>query len=311
MNTFLLIVAVVLVVVLIMVGAVRPVSSPYSEFERRKRARQKEHELETLRDNTYRDVMTVQRFIEVLILGCITSLVVCMYGGILGTLLAVIIIMLYRPATRIGFVHNFVQARYKLYETHILQFVVSRRTIIRVWGRNSSRDVSRPQLYSEAELFDLLHRSESMIDPDVATQLRKNIAFSTLQVKDHMTPVSKIDVIDAGEILGPLVLDDLHKTGHSRFPVVKGDNSNMIVGLLYLQDVLTIDATKKHTAKVESAMKQPVISIKETSTLPDALNLLVSTHQDMLIVQSADDMTAGVLSMHDILSELTSHVSKN
>ena len=57
-----------------------------------------------------------------------------------------------------------------------------------------------------------------------------SLSFDNEKVSSVMTPRNEIKTIKKSEILGPLVLDDLHKTGHSRFPVIDGDVDNSYGG---------------------------------------------------------------------------------
>ena len=118
-----------------------------------------------------------------------------------------------------------------------------------------------------------------------------------------MTPKSVVETIRQGEILGPLVLDDLHKTGHSRFPVIDGDIDH-VVGILHLRDVLTLDTNRKHTAKVETAMDKRVHYIRQDHTLPQALAAFLSTHHHMFIVINEFRETVGILTLEDVLESL-------
>ena len=61
-----------------------------------------------------------------------------------------------------------------------------------------------------------------------------------MKIDEIMTPRSMIESVPMNELLGPLVLDDLHKKGYSRFPVIDGDIDH-VVGVLRIQDLLTID----------------------------------------------------------------------
>jgi CBS domain containing-hemolysin-like protein len=130
-----------------------------------------------------------------------------------------------------------------------------------------------------------------------------SLSFEARQVREIMTPKSVIETIKKGEILGPLVLDDLHKTGHSRFPVIDGDIDH-IVGILHIKDVLTLDTSKKHTSKVESAMNKHVHYIRDDHTLDQALSAFLSTHSHLFVVINEFRETVGILTLEDTLEAL-------
>ena len=118
-----------------------------------------------------------------------------------------------------------------------------------------------------------------------------------------MTPRSVVETIKKSEILGPLVLDDLHKTGHSRFPVIEGDIDH-VVGVLYLRDLLTLDTNRKHTALAESAMSKNVFYIHQEQSLGHALAAFLKTHHHLFIVVNEFRETVGILTLEDTIETL-------
>jgi len=118
-----------------------------------------------------------------------------------------------------------------------------------------------------------------------------------------MTPKEDMFTIGKHEILGPLVLDDLHRSGHESFPVLNGGGADDIVGILRLRDVQTLDTTRRHTAKVETAMDPDVRSIDSEESLSTALNLLLNSQHHMLIVTDGRE-TVGLVTLSDIIKTL-------
>jgi CBS domain containing-hemolysin-like protein len=97
------------------------------------------------------------------------------------------------------------------------------------------------------------------------------------------------------------VLDDLHKTGHSRFPVTDGDIDH-VIGMLHIQDIFTLDAKRSVTA--EKAMEPRVFYIREDQTLDHALVAFLRTHHHLFIVVNEFRETVGILSLEDVIEAL-------
>ena len=104
------------------------------------------------------------------------------------------------------------------------------------------------------------------------------------------------------EFLGPLVLDDLHKKGHSRFPVIQGDIDH-IVGMLRIQDLLTIDCKSK-SYRAEKVMSRDIYYIDKDQTLSYALAAFLKTQHHLFIVINEIRETVGLLSLGDVMEEL-------
>jgi CBS domain containing-hemolysin-like protein len=147
----------------------------------------------------------------------------------------------------------------------------------------------------------VIERSEGLLSPDEKKLFAHGLDFPARQVHEIMTPRGVIDSLSKKELLGPLVLDDLHKTGHSRFPVTDGDIDH-VVGMLYIQNLLTLDAKRSTTA--EKAMEPRVFYIREDQTLQHALAAFLRTHHHLFIVVNEFRETVGLLSLEDVVEAL-------
>lgn len=168
------------------------------------------------------------------------------------------------------------------------------------WLRDRDLANADTQVYSTDELIDILERSPGILTSDQMTQLQASIAFGTKTVADVMTPRSMIDTADVKDTVGPLVLDDLHRTGHSRFPVTEGDVDH-VVGMLYLHDLIDLKSGHK---TVKSAMSPKVYYIHEGKDLSHALHAFLRTHHHLFIVVNDYRETVGLLSLEDVLETL-------
>jgi CBS domain containing-hemolysin-like protein len=168
--------------------------------------------------------------------------------------------------------------------------------------RSAIPDVpARDRLDSREELHYLVQHSGGLITEDEKKLITHGLSFDTRTVSEILTPRSVIDTIDKKELLGPLVLDDLHKTGHSRFPVIDGDTDH-IIGILHIHDLLTLDSKRSTTA--EKAMEARVFYIREDQTLAHALAAFLRTRHHLFIVVNEFRETVGVLSLEDVMEAL-------
>jgi CBS domain containing-hemolysin-like protein len=116
-----------------------------------------------------------------------------------------------------------------------------------------------------------------------------------------MTPRSVVDTVAKGELLGPLTLDVLYKTGHSRLPVIDSDIDH-VVGILYVQDLLVVGEKKTPTAA--EAMDSKVFYIREDQTLQHALGAFLKTRHHLFVVVNEYRETVGVVSLEDVIEAL-------
>lgn len=164
--------------------------------------------------------------------------------------------------------------------------------------------VDVPDIYSTDELVKILEEHEQSDDSDIAADeiaiVRNAINFGERLVREVMTPRPVITAIDKSEVLSPVVLKELHESGHSRVPVFDGDVSK-IVGILYLRDL--IDA-KKHSKTAESAMDKEVFFVNENQALDHVLNAFIRTKRHLFIAVDEFSEVSGLITIEDIIEEI-------
>lgn len=158
----------------------------------------------------------------------------------------------------------------------------------------------KSQISSKEELVALVTGSQGLMSRAELSRFRANMWFDDQRVVDTMTGRQDISAISMSEVLGPLVLDELYKTGHSRFPVYDQD-IDTIVGILYLNDLVDLRSQKQ---TVEQAMRRSVLFVRDDKPLPSLLSMFLRKHQHLAIVTNDHGETVGVVSLEDVVEEL-------
>lgn len=131
------------------------------------------------------------------------------------------------------------------------------------------------------------------------------LEFGGRSVMKTMTPRRAVHFVSEDEVLGPLLLDELHKTGFSRFPVVRGSgktNMPQVVGTLYLKDIIEVGQENK--GKVKDHMKKGAYFINESCDLHQALDaILTHQHHQLVVVNNFEEMV-GVITLEDVLEQI-------
>lgn len=107
-------------------------------------------------------------------------------------------------------------------------------------------------LYEKEDLLELLNKQNGQVDNRIP-EGDLNIAFNALTFGDKtvgsiMTPRRQVKMVNATDTAGPMLMDELHKTGFSRFPVVKDSPkaaSPQFAGTLYLNDLVGYEGNGK------------------------------------------------------------------
>lgn len=303
MFTLTVIILVVVFALLLLVAGVRPVRSSLSQFEltRRQEAGDAATVAVVRREALLGDVASLQRTSVALLLVISVMLAVAAFGWLIGTLVAVAIALEYAAIAKLRPIRSKAQQLYERYETHILNFVEKFPSAWRFLRGVSMESSSNTQLDSREELEHLVAESGTLLGADERKLILHSLKFNARTVNEIMIPKSMIESIDKKELLGPLVLDDLHKTGHSRFPVIDKDIDH-VVGMLHIQDLLTISAKRSETA--EKTMMPRVFYIREDQTLQHALSAFLRTHHHLFIVVNEFRETVGLISLEDVIEAL-------
>lgn len=157
-------------------------------------------------------------------------------------------------------------------------------------------------IQSKEELLEILHHNAEEFDHVSRDELKiaeNALLFGERLVGDYMTPLSAVHFIDAEDELTPVVLGELHDSGHSRFPVYSGDNQN-IVGTLFMKDALRTKTTKS----VKDVMRPDVYYINEQQELDYALQAFIKTKHHMFIVVNEFEDVVGVITVEDIIEQI-------
>lgn len=304
MLPFMLLLCLVTFILLIFVAAVAPRFETMSSFELHRRKKQGDTAAESIlrRRSLLGDVLSLQKLLSALLLIVLVLLIVSTFGWVWGVLLSLFVALEYGAIARVGTFQRSSQRLYEKHESALLAFIEKYQTFFIIIRSVTPEWRKELKLDSREELEQLVAGAGDLLKSDEQKLIIHGLQFPEKLVKDIMTPRGVIDSIPKDELLGPLVLDDLHKTGHSRFPVIDGDIDH-IVGVLYIQDLLTID-TGKGSSTAEKTMLPRVFYIREDQTLDHALAAFLRTHHHLFIVINQYRETVGIVSLEDVIEAL-------
>ena len=272
-----------------------------SDYELARRVEQaNEHAVQTATLKQQVPLLESLRYVTVTIVGVtMVTVLVVGFGVMNGILLGVIGLVLAPIAQRLDFVCTFADRFAGTVQPYALKVVGWLHPVLS-WLRERQLGERQARVYSHDELLDIVVHSPGVLSNDQITRLRASLAFDARRVSDVMTPASVIETVAAEDGLGPLVLDQLHKTGHSRFPVIEGDIHH-VVGILYMRELVDLRTAKK---SVRTAMDPKVFYVHQDQDLEHALHAFLRTHHHLFIVVNDYRETVGLLSLEDVIEAL-------
>ncbi len=161
-----------------------------------------------------------------------------------------------------------------------------------------------PRVHSKEELYKLLDEHKVSEHSDIEKEeiriVRHALSFGSRQVREVMVPRRSVVTVSADEVIGPIVIDELHKSGHSRFPVFNDKKSQNFIGTLYLRDLVGL----KNTSVAKQLMRHEVNYIHEEQTLDYALKVFLKTNHHLLVVVNTFEEFVGVISLEDVIEQI-------
>jgi len=158
-------------------------------------------------------------------------------------------------------------------------------------------------LYEKADLVTLLERQkgqpDSRISPSEIDLLLHGLTFGDRLVADALTPKRVMKAVAASESIGPVLMDELSRSGHSRFPVYDQQHDH-IVGILYLHDLVGA----RQTGKVSEVMSTKLTYVHEDFSLHQTLQVFLKTKQHLFLVVNSFEELVGIITIEDVLEQM-------
>ena len=138
-----------------------------------------------------------------------------------------------------------------------------------------------PAPQSEAEILDFLKRApESALSKRQRRLIISAMSFSDTKVEEVMLERPAVTFVQDTEVLGPVVLDKLYKTGFTRFPVI--DGTGRIVGTLSIDNLTSLAI--KNPDRAFKYLDPSVFYVRSDYSLEMAFATFLRTGAYLLIV---------------------------
>jgi CBS domain containing-hemolysin-like protein len=166
---------------------------------------------------------------------------------------------------------------------------------------------SHTGVYVREDLLDFIERQKTQPDNGLSIEeldlAKTALSFGDKKVRSLYVKRKKVQAVDAKADISPVFLNDLHQSGHSRFPVYDGEPDN-IIGTLYLNELTAVGSGKGARGKVRTHMKPGAAYLHEDDTLADALHAFYLTKKQLFVVINKFEEYVGIITIEDILHAL-------
>ncbi|OGL30421.1 hypothetical protein A3F37_00915 [Candidatus Saccharibacteria bacterium RIFCSPHIGHO2_12_FULL_41_12] len=165
-------------------------------------------------------------------------------------------------------------------------------------GAESDLRIYRP--YDDKEFKKLiisLSSSDNLVNKKVLGKIENLFRLEYKTVEDIMIPMSKVIVIDEDDYVGPILLDELHKTTRVIFPVAA---EGQIIGSVHLSDM------KDHTGKtkIKDLAKSKINYVQEDATVQDLIEVISEYKNEQFLVLDGKENIQGVVDIYQVIQLL-------
>ncbi len=153
------------------------------------------------------------------------------------------------------------------------------------------------------EFIDLLKRTPKTI---LSGRDRNRIAaimnFDNRTINELMTPKEKMVFVNEKEVLGPLVLDKLYKSGFTNFPVI--NNKEKVIGIIHTEALNALEIKK--TDRASKYLDPTVNYLHLNDSLQFAVEEIERTNSYYFLVLDDSESLAGFFTIQMLLDYLLS-----
>ena len=124
------------------------------------------------------------------------------------------------------------------------------------------------------------------------------LTFSGKSVKKLMVPIDKIKTVKATQDLTPKLIERLHGSGFSVFPVLRGDGQDFC-GILHFEDLEKLNRTRA----VHQVMKPGVRYVHAGAPLHQIIDAFLETGRHLFLAVDGSKRIVGLIDLADVLRQ--------
>lgn len=155
------------------------------------------------------------------------------------------------------------------------------------------------------ELASLVRRSaqQGTLELATATLLQRSLAFAERRAVDVMTPRGRMTTLSPDDT-AQAVVEQARHSGHSRFPVLEGDE---VAGIAHVKRAVGVPFEQRETTSVTEIM-DPAVLVPTSLELDDLLEQLRRGGLQMALVVDEFGNVDGIATLEDLIEEIVGEV---
>lgn len=161
-------------------------------------------------------------------------------------------------------------------------------------------------LYERDDLLELIEQQQAQQDSRFSEEeleiAKRALSFGDYIVGDILIPKKHVKTVLADDVVGPILIDELHKAGQNYVLVRETKRGEPIGTLSYKRLGL------HSSGKVRDYLNSTIYYVHEDDSLSHALHTFFITNQSLFVVVNNDQEYLGVITIDGILQQLLGRV---
>lgn len=161
-------------------------------------------------------------------------------------------------------------------------------------------------IFEREDLLDLIERQQhqpaNRINPDELEIAKRALSFDDYKVGDILTPRKQIKTVLADDVLGPVLINELHEGGQAHV-LVRESPKGAFVGSLDFTHF-----NHHRSGKVKDFMNPTVYYVHENDNLSQSLHAFFATNHALFIVVNSSEEYVGIITVENMLRQLFGHL---
>jgi putative hemolysin len=162
------------------------------------------------------------------------------------------------------------------------------------------------KLFERDDLLELIRRQQEQPDNRVSEEeleiARRALNFGDYKVADLLTPRKRIKTVQADDTIGPILIDEVHKSGQGSV-LVKDGKKGPIIGSLSVSHL-----NLESKGKVRDVMDGTVYYLHENDSLSEALHAFFTTNHPLFVVVNSFEEYVGIITVENVIKHLLGHL---
>lgn len=164
-------------------------------------------------------------------------------------------------------------------------------------------------LFEREDFLDFVERQQHQADSRITSEeleiVKQALHFGDYQVRHICVPWHDVKTVPADDTIGPVLIDELHRSDQPFIPVVEGPDSQSVIGMLKVHEL-----GLQSSGHVRDVMDKTVYYLHEHDSLAEALHAFSLTNHPLFVVINSQGACVGILTIESILQQLLGHDAK-